>query len=297
MLAYAALSLLWSNADPLYSGLYLASLALAAIVGYKLESIRLLWLGAIVAVSLNLLSIPWLIYGLYGNPNAFGGAIALCLAAALAYRFYWFIPLAIAGLVYNQSRGAILAAGVTVFYTLWRYSRFFALASLGLLPFVLLTIKVDGGVSTFARLGIWQDTLNHLEPFGRGWGSFFNNYIAFYIHTNATLMSASHAYNDLLELVFELGIGAIPAIWLLLLSFESSFSHRVILATFVVLSLTFFPLHIPFVGHMFILTTAHALREREPRRLNYGTLAPHGSPLFAGSRHAMGIQRGRSHDR
>ena len=269
LLTYAALSLTWANTDPLYPSLYLASLAIAAWAGYRTLLLRQVWVLAMIAVAINLLSTPWLIYGFFGNPNALGCAVALGLAAALAFRHWWFIPFAAYGLAYTGSRTAMTGAAVACLCSLWRRFPLLALgAVVATIPLVLY-VKDDIGNSTFVRLGIWQDTINHLTLPGRGWGAFYQDYIAFYIHTNATLLSANHVYNDGLELLFELGLFAIPAFWLFILALESSPVHRVILLTYAALSLTFFPLYLPIIGHMVIFTAANALYEREPRRLQW----------------------------
>ncbi len=272
---YATVSLLWSNAG-LYSYLYLASLALAIVAGYRWE-LRKVWLVACFVVTANLASFPVLVYGLFGNPNFLGCAIALCLAAAFAFRFYWFIPVAAFGLFYCASRTALLGAGVACLFGLWRRFPAAALCVALLAVPAVLWIKSDLGVSAWSRLGIWQDTINHLTFFGRGWGAFFADYAAFYKHTNMTLILASHAYNDLLELTFELGIFAVLAFWLFVLALEASPEHRAILLTYAALSLTFFPLYTPFVGHLVVFTLASALRQT--RSYPYGTLAPRSPAL------------------
>lgn len=269
---YTATSLWWSNADLVYSSVYLVSLAIAGIAGYRLEAFREVWLGCCIAVTLNLASTPVLVYGLFGNPNVFGCAIALCLAAALAYHFYWFLPIAGFGLWYCSSRTALLGAGVACLLGLWRRFPATAVCAVILVVPTILWIKDDIGASLYSRAGIWEDTINHLTFFGRGWGAFFNDYAAFYKHTNMTLTLANHAYNDLLELIFELGIFAVLAFWLFVLALEADHEHRTILLTYAALSLTFFPLYTPFVGHLVVFTLASALRQT--RSYSYGPLAP-----------------------
>ena len=101
-------------------------------------------------------------------------------------------------------------------------------------------------VSTiFQRVGIWQDTINHLTIRGHGFGSFADAYAMWSPHTNVTFYLPSHAYNDPLELMSDLGLGAI-LVWLFIaLCLGPDRQHRAIFFTFGVLSLTYFPFWIP----------------------------------------------------
>lgn len=242
----------------------LFSLVVSFIIGLFLSSTRWVWFGLAVVVTANLaiaLTIDGIPWGLYGNPNVLGCAIAFALAGAIAYRWLWFIPIAIYGIWLSHSRAAAFGAGVAVVLGLWHWSRYWAFIAFLLVIVAVLAMPGHSIDSLTQRMGIWQDTLNHLTPLGRGWGSFFDAYWAFPIHTNLTLIRANHAYNDVLELIFELGIGAIPLWFVILISLEGA-GHRewLIVAAFAALSLTYFPLYIPLVGQLFALTLGHALK-------------------------------------
>ena len=123
------------------------------------------------------------------------------------------------------------------------------------------------------RLGIWQDTINHLTFFGSGWGSFQSAYEGFAVKTNMTLLIAPHAYNDALELMFDLGIGSILAWWLVALSWEGrNWPDRLVCLTFFVCGLTYFPLWI--VGPFFTLTLGH-LSQTKDQKWHAGVLLLH----------------------
>lgn len=272
---YAGASLLWSS-DPVYGAGLLASLVCSFVVGSLVADLRWFWIIVGCAALANLILIPLMPYGLYGNPNYLGCALALAIAGALAYEFWPLIPFLVIGLGYTGSRGAIIAAGVAFGIALWNYSRMIAI------PVFLIAVVVAFGLSTgrdnsmLSRLGIWQDTMLNASVFGTGLGSFADAYFAFPVHVSPTEhmtgIRASHVYNDFLELAFELGLGAIPLWVLVLLAMEGTDPRpRLICFTFFILALTFFPLHVPIVGQAFALTLGHLTRTRE--RKSYGSLA------------------------
>ena len=243
-----------ATSHSLYSAIYLATLAVAFVIGYR-DRLEMLRVGLGYCVLASLAILPAIAFE--ANPNYIGCVLALGLAIAIAYRIWVFIPIAIGGLAYSQSRGAILAAGVAIFIVIWQDYKVLAIAlAVGVFFLLAEIIHGSGGAdSILARLGIWQDTLNHLTIFGSGFGSFADAYPGFSFHTNMTETRASHAYNDFLELVFELGIGVIPLWFLITFAFESEdWQAKLVLTTFGVLSLTYFPFYISILGHAFALT-------------------------------------------
>jgi len=261
--AYAGASLQWSSAG-FYSQAYLATLVVAYICGTFLHDPRWLWSIVAVALAFNVAiagvsqafgSVWEIPFGLYGNPNFLGAALALGLAGAVAYAIWWFIPIALLGLFLSQSRGALAAAGAVGVAALWRWNRLAALSAIFATALIVASLSTERTGSIADRLGVWQDTVNHLSVFGAGWGGFFADYWTWEVRTNFIGTRAPHAYNDVLELLYELGVGTIPLWIALVLAFESE-DHRpkLILLAFGVLSLTYFPLHVPTVGHLFALT-------------------------------------------
>lgn len=187
------------------------------------------------------------------NPNVLGCALALGVAMAFAYQYWWYIPIGIGGLVYCQSRGAILAAVAAGLITLWRLDKRLGLAYIILTAIVVWLIPLGQSETVLQRFGIWQDTMNHFTILGSGFGSFADAYRGFSFHTNMTEILAQHTYNDAIELIFELGIGSI-ALWLLVIdSFEARAPEiKLVLWTFFALGLTYFPFYIPILGHTFV---------------------------------------------
>lgn len=288
-LAYAGASLLWSS-DPTWGAVYLGCLLVG--LGLAFVDPRALW---IICICLMITFVPFLwiewpyAYFPFGNPNIFGAACALAIAGAFAYDFLsWLtVPALGVGIATCQSRGAIFAAGVAVLLGAWRESRIFgaicAVAAIGAIFF----IRPDHGSSLYQRLGVWQDTSNHLWIFGHGLGAFFNDYGDFPIHTQATLIRANHVYNDILEILFTFGLGAIP-LWFFLIGAleEADFRTWLIFLTFTALGLTYFPLFIFPLNSLLCATLFRAALQKD---YYHGSLAPNGPALHQRSRLGVGV--------
>lgn len=282
--------------DKAWAALHLISLALAFVIGTKLPWPRAFWLGLVALVSMNSLVALWDWWsglvtgfegyqGLFGNPNIFGCLLVIAFAAALTYRFWWFLPFGALGFAEIRSRGSLLALGFVLLIWLWQRYRVLAIAALCLSIAVIGEMTLRGWssreIGILARLGVWQDTLAHLSLWGSGFGSFYEAYATWTIHTNMTLLRPSHAYNDFLELVFELGLGSIFLWTFLALIFDRSVS--LICWAFLALSLTYFPLTLPVLGHLFAFALGNLLKEQR-----YGSLETDHCPLHQLPRGGVG---------
>lgn len=265
-LLYAGASLTWSL-DPQAGAVQLISLCAAFACGYFLKDIRkvihlYLWFMLINLLLVLAPSNPWadLTFGLFGNANYLGCAMALGIAAAIAYRFWTFIPICLGGLIYSQSRGAILAAAVVTFLALpWRFK---ALSLIGALAAFAFSSSAHRGLESFwARLGVWESTLTNLTFWGHGWGSFHEGFKALPVKINMTLVLPQHAYNDFFELLYDLGIGAVPLWIFLIVLLERQGPEKLMTKTFLLLSLTFFPLYLFGLGQLLALTLGHSSRK------------------------------------
>lgn len=289
--AYAAASILWSSGNQPLVACWLVSLVGAFIIGYSTQSVREIWLGAIILSIVT--TVASQASGLAINPNYLGAALAISLAGAIAYNHWWAIPILTFEIYLTQSRTALLAGGATCLLGLWQWSKFWAMCLALLALLFVLHQKSDGSLSAWSRLGIWQDTMEHFTIFGKGFGSYLAEYSTWPVRRNMTLQLAPHAYNDTIELLFELGIGAI-ALWCLILGAweHNNPSAKLVCLTFLVLSLTHFPLSIPLVAHLFALSLGHLSNQRFERK-SYGrmsTMASYVSPLSQRSRHPLGTE-------
>lgn len=266
---YALESLNWApRHDPFYDFFFLGSISIAFVVGIFAHDLRWVWIGALALIAANVAFFEFcyvteylwrLRYGIFGGPNYFATALALGVAGALAYRLWWYLPFAFFGLLGTQSRTAIIAVIITV--AIWGGRKLWLV--IGLVAFLGVAVIVQKPAidrSTESRIGIWQDTINHMRPFGNGWGSFRILYPTFPVKTNTFGENARHAYNDAIEVIFDLGVGAIPLFLLLIIAAESFAADRLILWTFCLLSLSFFPFYELGVAHMFFMTLGRLSR-------------------------------------
>lgn len=287
-LLYAGASILWSPGDKLWAAAVVASLAGAFLAGRLLVDLRRVWqvycAFIVVNVCFVLLSnqIP---FGIYGNPNYLGCAVAMAFVGALVYRQWWFLPIGGLGLLLTQSRGAIFATGLGLLLFTWSKSKLGALALLGLAILLVANLKPGSAEPFVQRMGFWQDTVTHFTIFGSGFGSFFEAYGSWPLHTSEALARPAHAYNDLIEVLFELGIGTIPLWVALILAFEAQSPQRLICVTFFALGLTFFPLFVLPCGQLFAMAVGQLSRERKP----YGSLETDPSPLPIRTGYRVGV--------
>jgi len=248
------------------------SLIAAYALGLWLADLEMFWIGWCVLSTLGLAIYAFFLTD-FLNPNYPACFVAIGLAAALAYRLWWFIPPGIIGLALFQSRGAIVAASAAAFLWLWRHSRVGAVIAILVLVSIIVDLSPAQRADAIAqRLGIWHDTMAHLTVWGHGYGNFAREYASFPVRTNMTLALAPHAYNDFLELTFDFGLFAIP-LWLVVaLSLESADRDTaLIVVAFLALGLTFFPFYVPGVAHAFVLTLGHAVRASSAHRLRLAT--------------------------
>lgn len=257
-LLYALASLSWTTGDVLWSSTILLSFVGAYCLG------RFGW-SSFFTVFMFAATIFGALASFFGsstlNPNILGAAIAVTLAAAVVYKQWWYFAFAWPELIFLRSRTALIGAVFISIYAVWRHSKFWAVALTVLLAILVVEQKDDQASSLLTRMGIWQDTLNHLTLFGGGFGSFFESYGSWTMHTNMTLMRPPHAYNDGLELLFELGIGLIPLWFMLIVALSTESEHRLIIMAFLVLGISFFPLFLPPLGQFFFLTLGHISKE------------------------------------
>lgn len=270
--AYAGTSVLWTVGDKVLAILHLLSLVAFWFFGKAVKDHEFIWkLFCLIVVAL----IPVYLLDRTINPNVGGVILVLAFAGALAYQQWLLAPLFPFALFLYPSRNSIVAAaGVAVIAIGRRFPvTAFAVVALGAIAFLA---KDNIGVSTLSRLGIWQDTINHMTFFGHGYASFFDAYTAFPVKRNMTDMLAPHAYNDFLEFVFMLGIGAIP-LWLYLVAaYEAAGPQaRLILLAYALLSLTFFPFWI--VGHVVAFTLGSVGNHGEKDEVPIG-----GTALYRG---------------
>lgn len=191
--------------------------------------------------------------GLFSNKNYLGEIVAMVLAGAVALRMTWAIPLLAPALVLSECRGAWLGLAAACFVALWGWSRrcAVAVALVGALAVGAYTLHRgwhhgDWTTRDMPRANLLADTVAGLTWTGSGVGSYYARFPS-HIHRFDVLEGRpAHAHNDVLELVYDLGPGALLALLLVGFALLAPLQpERMILAAFLVEGLFGFPLHNP----------------------------------------------------
>ena len=261
-LAYAGASWFWSTvfADWVNSAIQLGLIAGAFCLAAELRSLRGVWIGAGLALCINTVValdqlygyrlVPALIppAGFFVNKNLLGEACAVVAVALAAERLWWLaLPVAFgAGL--SWSRGAWVAMGVCAVIWLWGKSKLGAVA--------LATLATSSALAVFhhewlyelgVRFEMWHDAWDGVWLWGHGLGQFYTSFQIYSARTYALGLNAWHLHNDALEIIFELGLGAIPLFALALLClWRARLAERLALVALVVESSVGFPLFSPY---------------------------------------------------
>lgn len=263
--AYALLS-----AHSFFDVCWLLSLVACFVAGYRIDGWlgRRIWHFALLALLLNgILTLfdGWtgFSFGLFGNPNFFGIAMAIGLAGSLAYRYLLYAPIFGLSVIFSYSRTAYLAASATIVAALWRRHKGLAGLMLAIaVGAILATSSTENKLDSISqRIGIWADTLEHLSITGFGWGSFFDTYWSWPVHRLPALLRPAHVYNDYLEVIFNLGLGSILLWAFLAACLEGSDSmRRLVIIAFGAAALTHFPISIFPCAQLFALTLGQLRR-------------------------------------
>lgn len=251
-LGAGALSVLWApnGWDGLYGLWLLALWALAFHLGTATADFTALWKG--MAVGLYLSSVVAIAQafrlspleaaagnpgGLLFNSTLLGATCAIVLVALWSKGLFWWIHGLIPALVLSGSRGAFATLAV-VFIA--RYVHWTIAGLMVCLGAALLALAPSG--SDTLRLITWGTAIPHLDVFGNGLGSF----TTFLFGYEGRIYHPERMHNDYLQLVFELGLLAIPffGIYAIALSQRASAEWPIFLC-FATMGLFYFPLWAP----------------------------------------------------
>ncbi len=243
---YAGWSISWTyNNQAIYELIKLLILAEAFILGAFLTSLKSIFKGlGLGIIASNFLILFGMKGGLFINVNTLAETAVIVLIGLCVYRLWWYIPFILPSIILNGSRNAVFTLGVMFSFWCWSKSKIITVCLLSLITvaIILLTYyynddKVD---STYYRIKIWKDILEHVTWFGWGLNS-FSMYSLYNIYTKPMF-----AHNDLLQILFELGIiGAILAIAFFTLVMRTQRNERYIVGSFIVISIFDFPFHLP----------------------------------------------------
>ncbi len=268
-LGYAALSCLWSPHGTLYL-LQLLALAGVFLWAATLSDLRKVVIGLSIGlyVAAFIASLQYFGYndivfqatpkmsGLYVNSNIFSEITGMLLILILIYRLWWFVPAAIPG-VLIISRASIVAFGLT--FVVWLWSKSKSLAIFVMLLALLIAVATTQTFNNFTsdRIELWRDTISGITLFGHGAGSFVYDFPIYSSHFNISYSRPFDAHNDLLQLIFEFGIGAIPLILMMIVLLRINNVHKYPLIFFLVIGTFGFPFHVPNTAFMAALLAGY----------------------------------------
>jgi hypothetical protein len=267
-LIYAGVSLSWS---PHGTWAFLQLCALASVFVW-IQDIRRVAIGLAAGLGVSAVLSVFQLYGidpvyrgtmfpsgLFVNHDVFAEISATVLVLLLANRLWWWLPVCIPGLAIG-SRAAIV--GLTCAFLAWVWGKSKIAGAVLSVALGGLTIKAVTSFSSSTidqRLDIYRDAWGAATIWGHGIGSY--EYLApFYsVHNqlDALLHRAYFAHNDILQLIFELGIGAVPLIIAAFMLLMVKDNNRYVLICFGVIGLFAFPLHVPIEAFMAACVAGH----------------------------------------
>lgn len=260
---YAVISLLWT-ADLNIAWFYLLQLIILGClfhIGTNLKDLKNIIKGLAFGLGISaLLAVAQkfgfhsLIYtlndkpsGLFINPNIYSETSAIILVCLVVFKLWWWIPVTLPGLILVQSRAAFLGLGIGLFFYIWKLNKYLAISSVFLLSLIVIAVYWNNfnTASIYERLDLWVDTIKGLNFFGNGVGSYETLFPYYATHIDTELARPKYAHNDFLQIVFELGIGSILFLLVLLDVFKTKRIELPILFTIGIISLFTYPLHTP----------------------------------------------------
>lgn len=191
--------------------------------------------------------------GLYFNRNISAEVAGMAFVIGAAYRLWYLLPGLMPTIVFG-SRSCVFAIGVTGMVALWGRSK---LATLAVAVAAVATVAVmwylraySSVDSSMLRGYVWLDTAEAMNFFGHGLASFIADSPAFLHHIDALHLRFDHAHNDFIQVAYELGIGGVLLVGLLLAKMATAPRSPAwyCLLAFLVLGCSGFPLYMPVTG-------------------------------------------------
>lgn len=271
-ICYITLSLLWTETVTfaVFNLLQYIILGIVFIIGQNLKDIRPVFkglafgLGVSSAVALFQYFGNPLAYslnnspaGLFINPNIYSEISVVVLIGLLTLKLWHWLPFTFTGLLLVQSRAALLALSVSLFMWGWQINK---RAATGLFIFVILIGAAFywnkfSSSSIFERFDIWKDTLAGFKLFGNGVGSFEILFPQYATHIDTELARPRYAHNEILNLIFEFGLGSV-FLFLMLLNVKFK-NEAIILLAVLIISMFTYPMHVPATAFIAFLVAGH----------------------------------------
>lgn len=267
-----ALTLAWTPdaLDAVDNLVHVAILLAAFHLGATTKSLRPVWGGIEIGICfcagfvlLQLLGwegLPQTVKpgGLFMNKNMM--AEAAMVAAITALIAGSFITLAAATFVLAATFSKAAIGATLVACALWlapKYPRI-ARGMIAAIVLALVAFFAFGWPSAVVRMELWKEMLGNLALFGHGLGSF-----------SVARPDAFFAHSEPLQLVYELGLLALPILAVLIyaLGEHEHQTERLVLVAVVATSTLSFPLHLPLTAFAAALAAGHLVGARDRVRL------------------------------
>lgn len=271
-LSYAALSLLWSPHGMLEL-MQMLALASVFVWGCTLKDLKSITTGLSIGLTISSIMAVFQYFdldfvyslggkpsGLFINPNIYAEISGMLLILILINKLWWFIPVAVPGLLVSSRAVMIGLAAVSLIW-IWNKSKLLAAslaACLVAVGAVLINYRTD---TIYQRIYIWHDAISGFKLFGNGIGSFVYVFPNYNKHLDSQNL-AENAHNDLIQLIFELGVGAIPLILIAIMLLKVDNDYKFALIFFIIVGFFGFPLHTPITVFMVALVAAQLVKFR-----------------------------------
>lgn len=261
-ICYATISLAWTEVLNIawFHLLQLIVLALVFVIGQNIKDLTAIFKGLALGlgVSAVVCLFQWHGYnsvyslsnapaGLFINPNIFSEVSAVILVSLVVIKLYWWIPVTLPGLLIVHSRAAYVGLGVGLLFAVWKYNRYYAIALVVLIG-LIASVLYKGGFdlsSVKERFNLWADTIQGFKFFGNGVGSYEALFPYYATHIDTEIARPRYAHNDLLQIIFEFGIGSLLFLMALFNVFKTRKPEIIIVLTIGAISLFTYPLHLP----------------------------------------------------
>lgn len=274
-LSYCCLSLGWTyNLNiGFFSLLQILILGSVFCLGSALSDLKPIFYGLIIGLGISdiiaigqkylhwnfIFRVDGNIAGLFVNQDLFCQASAILLVALIIFKLWFWIPVTLPGLILVNSRAAYLGLGFCLIAWLWTKSKIIAISIIVFLC-LFIVARYSFDISATERFGIWADTFRGFKLFGNGVGSFEILYPLYAVHINTILSRPRFAHNDLLQIIFEFGIGSIFLIIFMIGILSIKRNERYILYAIGIISLFSFPFYIPSTAFMGCLVAGYITR-------------------------------------
>lgn len=284
LIAFSALSLLWSEGP--YEGVdALAKLGFFVgffVIGGALPNLRPVYIGLGLGLAINsgIVIAQWCGWqaipqlgtgaGLFMNKNYGAEATALALVALAATPRLWWLALPLLPcLALSSAKSAITGVLAAAIVWIWQKSR---LLATGIVVATLAcgAVLYERGYDRSAqseRLLIYRSTVAGMTWAGNGIGSFFARFPSHAPRFDTLNERPAHAHNDFLEMLYELGPGALLYFAVIALALIGPVGvEKFVLVAFLTEGMFDFPLHYPIPATLAALVAGRLCRLRSPLR-------------------------------